>query len=106
MLNYLNTSAANVADGNLRRKTRRNDYGFTFGGPVWIPKLYDGRNRTFFFVNWEEYRAGANVTADAVSVPTAAYRNGDFSKALLPNNLGNDALGRAIFPNMIYDPAT
>ena len=35
---------------------RRNDYGFTFGGPVRIPKLYDGRNKTFFFVNFEQFR--------------------------------------------------
>src|SRR5439155_17565131 len=100
LLNIYNTKAENVANGNLRLKTRRNDYGVTFGGPVWIPKVYDGRNRTFFFFNWEQYRAGASVTADAVSVPTAAYRTGDFGKALLSNNLGNDALNRAIFPNM------
>ena len=106
LLNIYNTTAQNIANGNLRRKTRRNDYGFTFGGPVWIPKLYDGKNRTFFFLNWEQYRAGANVAADAVSVPTASYRTGDFSKALLTNNLGNDLLGRPILPNMIYDPNT
>jgi hypothetical protein len=106
LLNIYNTRPQNIANGNPRAKTRRNDYGFTIGGPVWIPKVYDGRNRTFFFINWEQYRAGANVIADAVSVPTAAYREGDFGRALLTNNLGNDALGRAIFPNMIYDPAT
>ena len=106
LLNVYNTAAVNLADGNLRRKTRRNDYGFTFGGPVWIPKVYNGKNRTFFFLNWEEYRAGANVSADAISVPTAAYRTGDFSRALLPTNLGADPLGRTIFPNMIYDPTT
>ena len=106
LLNVYNTAAVNLADGTLRRNTRRNDYGFTFGGPVWIPKVYNGKNRTFFFLNWEEYRAGANVSADAISVPTAAYRTGDFSRALLPTNLGADPLGRTIFPNMIYDPTT
>ncbi|MEO5923202.1 MAG: TonB-dependent receptor [Bryobacteraceae bacterium] len=106
LLNVYNTSAQNLQGGNLRRKTRRNDYGWTIGGPVIIPKVYDGRNKTFFFWNWEQYRASSNVTADAISVPTAAYRAGDFSRALLTNNLGNDLLGRAIFPNMIYDPAT
>jgi hypothetical protein len=106
LLNAYNSKAATIADGNPRAKTRRNDYGFTIGGPAWIPKVYDGRNRTFFFVNWEQYRAGANVIADAVSVPTADYRKGDFSKALLPNSLGTDPAGNVIFPNMIYDPAT
>src|SRR5262249_41569055 len=37
----------------LRQKPRRSDYGGTMGGPVWIPKLYDGRNKTFFFFGYE-----------------------------------------------------
>jgi hypothetical protein len=106
LLNIYNSKASTIANGNPRAKTRRNDYGFTIGGPAWIPKVYDGRNRTFFFVNWEQYRAGANVIADAISVPTAAYRLGDFNKALLPNSLGTDPAGNVIFPNMIYDPTT
>jgi hypothetical protein len=106
LLNIYNTKPENLLNGNPRAKTRRNDYGFTIGGPAWIPKIYDGRNRTFFFFNWEQYRAGNNVIADAVSVPTADYRRGDFSRALLPNNLGNDPLGRVIRPNMIYNPRT
>ena len=44
-----------------------------------IPKLYNGRNKTFFFVNWEEYRISTNVLPAALSVPTEAYRRGDFS---------------------------
>jgi hypothetical protein len=107
LLNPLNVPRASLLDaGNPRPKSRRNDYGATFGGPVWIPKLYDGKNRTFFFLNFEQYRAGAVVVADAISVPTAAYRTGDFSRALLPNILGQDPLRRNIQPNMIYDPNT
>ena len=34
-------------------RIRRNDYGFNVGGPVWIPKLYNGKDKTFFFFNWE-----------------------------------------------------
>ena len=105
-INTLNAPSIDQSGGNLRRKNRRNDYGVTFGGPVWIPKIYDGKNRTFFFWNWEEYRAGANVTADSISVPTAAYRTGNFSAALLPNNLGTSPLGGVINPNMIFDPTT
>ncbi|MCU1335740.1 MAG: hypothetical protein JWO19_1321 [Bryobacterales bacterium] len=97
----------NDGSGNLvRTKTRRNDYGFTLGGPVWIPKVYDGRNRTFFFWNWEEYKIGTNVLPNAISVPTAAYRAGNFISARLSNSLGKDPLGRDIFPNQIYDPNT
>lgn len=90
----------------IRPRTRRNDYGFTLGGPISIPKLYDGRNRTFFFYNWEEFRIANNILPAAISVPTSAYRVGDFSRARLTNRLGADPLGRDIFPNMVYDPAT
>ena len=49
------------ATGNLLRpRTRRNDFGGTLGGPVWIPKLYNGRNKSFFFFSGEEYRLGQN----------------------------------------------
>ncbi|MBV8892522.1 MAG: hypothetical protein JO266_11225, partial [Acidobacteria bacterium] len=90
----------------LRPQTRRNDFGFTLGGPIWIPKLYNGRNRSFFFFSGEEYRLGQNVIPTAFSVPTAAYRQGNFSAALLKTVLGTDPLGRPIFGNEIYDPTT
>src|SRR5215469_9640853 len=35
---------------------KKNDYGGSVGGPVWIPKLYNGSNKTFFFFSWEQYR--------------------------------------------------
>ena len=67
---------------HIRNRVRRNDYGFTFGGPIRIPKVFDGRNKSFFFVNFEQFRQ-ANVTANTVdTVPTPAYRTGDFSNAL------------------------
>jgi len=97
----------NSGNGHLLRpRTRRNDFGMTMGGPVWIPKVYDGRNRTFFFWSAEEYRLGQNVIPPAISVPTPAYRQGDFSAALLRNQLGTDPLGRPIFGNQVYDPNT
>ena len=40
----------------MRPKSRQNDFGGSFGGPVWIPKIYDGHNKTFFFFNYEMYR--------------------------------------------------
>ena len=97
----------NSGNGHLvRPQTRRNDFGATAGGPVWIPKVYDGRNKTFFFFSFEQYRLGQNVIPAAISVPTPAYRQGDFSAALLKTSLGIDPLGRPIFGNEIYDPAT
>ena len=41
---------------HIRNRVRRNDYGFTFGGPVRIPKVYNGTDKTFFFANFEQYR--------------------------------------------------
>ena len=55
-----------------------NQYGFTVGGPVLIPKAYNGRNRTFFFFGFEGARA-RRASFNAESVPTAAMRQGDFS---------------------------
>jgi hypothetical protein len=73
---------------HIRNRVRRNDYGFTFGGPVRIPKLYNGRDRTFFFVNFEQFRQ-ANVSSNGVAtVPTLAYRAGDFSTALCNSYTG------------------
>ncbi len=61
-------------------KYRYNDFGFSFGGPVYIPKIYDGRNKTFFFVSEEWLREVTYTTGTAI-VPTAAERTGDFSNS-------------------------
>ncbi len=73
----------------------RNEYGLSLGGPVIIPKLYNGRNRTFFFWNWEATRFLANTTT-RMSVPTVEMRNGDFRGLV-------DSQGR---PFTLYDPFT
>ena len=73
----------------------RNEYGVSLGGPVNIPKLYNGTNRTFFFWNWEQTRFLANTTT-RMSVPTAGMRNGDFRGL-------QDAQGRQF---TLYDPLT
>jgi hypothetical protein len=55
-----------------------NQYGFVLGGPVWIPKLYHGRNRLFFMSNFEGFRE-RRTTYASYTTPTVAMRNGDFS---------------------------
>lgn len=72
---------------HLRPAQRRNDYGFTVGGPVDIPKVYNGHDKTFFFFNWEQYREFQNINNQSITVPTQAYRNGDFSAAELKNKV-------------------
>src|SRR5689334_17381151 len=70
------------AGQHIRNAQRRNDYGFTFGGPVKLGKLYDGHDRTFFFFNFEQFRETQTVATGLTTVPTSAYRTGDFSAAL------------------------
>ena len=68
-----------------------NQYGFTLGGPVWIPKIFKGTNRLFFMANYESFRQRQTVES-VYDLPSAAMRGGDFSQ-LLPSTV-------------IYDPAT
>jgi hypothetical protein len=56
-----------------------NVYGGTVGGPVWFPHVYDGRNRTFFFFNWEGAHEGQGQ-GPSLSLPTLKMRQGDFSE--------------------------
>jgi hypothetical protein len=70
-------------------------YGFSVDGPVQIPGLYNGKNKTFFMFTGEKYREGTPAPQFS-TVPTAAMRNGDFSGLV-------DAQGKLI---TIYDPAT
>lgn len=60
-------------------KRKRNQYGFAGGGPVYIPKLYDGRNRTFWFVNIEQQKEPLGA-ATTIFVPTEEQLRGDFSR--------------------------
>jgi hypothetical protein len=71
----------------------RNEFGLTVGGPVFLPRIYNGRNRTFFFVSWEGLRQ-RSYTTNQYSVPTEAMRNGDFSEL-------KDIQGRLM---ALYDP--
>lgn len=65
---------------------RQNDFGFTASGPVWIPKVYNGRNKTFFLVSFEGFRNRVGANDTILSVPTPEMYNGDFSKWVDQNN--------------------
>ena len=56
-----------------------NTFGFSLGGPIWLPKLFDGRNRTFWFTSYEGAREGNGID-NILSVPTSKMRSGDFSE--------------------------
>src|SRR5258708_1784674 len=93
-------------------RDHQNDFGGSLGGPVWIPKLYRGRDKTFFFFSWEQYRNNEG-TSSISTLPTDAERTGDFSGVLgaaLKDKAGNPILNPCdnsqIFLGQIFNPAT
>ncbi|MCU1335206.1 MAG: Cna B-type protein [Bryobacterales bacterium] len=108
---YLANEALNSsgAYSHSKGKSRRSDYGGTVGGPIWIPKIYNGRDKTFFFFNYESSpNTTLTVSPNPIpTVPTADYRAGNFNAAALATgnkSLGVDPLNRPIIQNSIYDP--
>ncbi len=81
--------------GAAKNEFKQNTYGASFGGPLWIPKVYQGKDKTHYFFNFEGTRIAGNAFARAI-VPSELERNGDFSRTL-------DRAGR---PYTIFDPAT
>ncbi len=77
-------------------KYKQHDFGWSVGGPVWIPKLYNGRNRTFFFTAGEWFRNRVGASSGRFSVPAPEMYQGDF-RNWVDNN------GRRL---PIYDPST
>ena len=88
-------SFTNNLNGLPRAAFKRNEYGFSIGGPVVLPRLFDGHDKTFFFFNFEGVRQNTPQTI-IDSVPTALERTGDFSRTF--TSAGS--------PVIIYDPAT
>jgi len=65
----------------FRAKERYNEEGGTAGGPVWIPKVYDGRNRTFFYFTYAaDIRPATIAFSTGETLPTALMRSGNFSE--------------------------
>ncbi len=77
-------------------KYKQHDFGWSVGGPVWIPKIYNGRNKTFFFASGEWFRNRVGAGSGRFSIPTPEMFNGDFRNWV-------DGNGRFL---PIYDPAT
>ena len=87
---------ANNARSQPKPERRLHQYGFEVDGPVHLPRLYRGRDRTFFMFAWEGYREATPEPLPR-SVPTPEMRRGDFSRAVA------DRSGR---PLIIFDPLT
>jgi hypothetical protein len=100
------TSTYDAIGGKSLKSPRlnRNQYGANLGGPVWIPKIYNGRNKTFFFFNWESGRQALGAVPGYAIVPTTAQRSGDLRG--LTDSKGNplvlrDPLNVGIVGNVI-----
>ncbi len=84
----------------------KNDYGGTLGGPIRLPHLYNGHDKSFFFFSWEQlkYNIGGTTT---ITVPTLAERTGDFSDRLTNSKVGtNPCDGTPIYAGELFDPAS
>jgi len=88
--------------GLKRNLDTYNDFGGTAGGPVIIPHLYNGRNKTFFFFDYEGFRF-AHGGSGTQNVPNEAFRSGDFSAICTPGFTG----GMCNDPTLqLYDPTS
>src|SRR5207245_3465828 len=96
----------------------QNDFGGSLGGPIWVPKLYNGHDKSFFFFSWEQYRNNEGHTS-ITTLPTDAERQGDLSALLgpaltTPNPVPggqpipvlNPCDGSQEFLGQIFDPST
>lgn len=97
---YFNKLKINTTTGlpTPRGRDRYFQVGGSIGGPVWIPKVYHGRDKTFFFVNYD-YTIQPNTGTFTDTVPTAAQRGGDLSNALLATTSNGKAA-----PIYVYQP--
>jgi Carboxypeptidase regulatory-like domain len=101
LFEYLQNDALDATILNFTSKApkRFNTFGGSLGGPVTIPHLYNGHDKTFFFVDYEGNRR-RTATPEQYLVPTQAQRNGDISALpIIDPNTGNPT-------NVLTDPAT
>jgi hypothetical protein len=91
----------NNYQGVQRGPDNQNDYGFEVAGPVWLPKIYNGKDKTFFMFNMERYQyksGGSGLN----TVPDTAWNQGDFSNLLTPTT----SLGVTHAAHQLYDYTT
>ena len=94
-----------TSNQKITPRQRQLDFGGSLGGPVVIPHLYDGHDKTFFFFAYEEYYNKQTLNQGTITVPTTAYRNGDLSSLLgapIPGMV--DCLGRQVINGAVYNP--
>jgi hypothetical protein len=96
---YANAQAGKIVD--QKPIDTQNDFGASIGGPVRVPWLYNGRDKTFFFFNYEGFRQ-VNGGTSQLSAPTQAMLGGDFSALLTPMTVN----GQTFPAHILYDYST
>jgi Carboxypeptidase regulatory-like domain/TonB dependent receptor len=90
---------------SAKAELRQNQFGFVVGGPVYVPKVYDGRNKTFFLANYEGWRIRNGINQATFNVPDPAQLAGDFSASSLTPP-GPNCVPSAMQSCMPIDPNT
>jgi len=94
----------NINAGKKKSTIHVNEWGGTFGGPVRLPKLYDGRKKeTFFFVSYDGIHNVSPYATGTISVPNAQERTGDFSSSYTTATVSGVT---TTYPIKVYDPLT
>jgi len=113
--NWNSRSWVNQKNGTPQAYSYSDTYGFTIGGPIWIPHVFNGKNKLFFFVA-DEFRPANTVvnTGNFLRLPTALERQGNFSQSLnnqgaaippvIDNTTGAPFPGNIIPTNRLYTP--
>ena len=110
-----NSFSKNATGDKTPSAFKQNNYGASWGSPFFIPKLYNGKNKTFIFASWEETHKKDFTLGSLITMPTTAFKQGDFSRLFDPRftgdprsgtSSGTDALGRAVLFGQIYDPTS
>ena len=96
--------------GEPRAPLKQNEYGGTFSGPVRIPRLYNGHDKTFFFFEYTQFAWRPSSNNASLTTLPDQYRAGNFQQALGPQLVSStgqlmyDLLGKPIYSGEIYDP--
>src|SRR5207245_1552928 len=99
---YIQNEALNALDlqsktaGDKKAKFRENNWGYSLGGPVYIPKVYNGRSKTFWFTNFEKTHYTTLAPNGFATLPTVDFKNGDFSRLLDPSFTNNPLSGSQV----------
>lgn len=106
-------SFSNNALGAQKSPFKQNSFGADLGGPIIVPKVYNGKNKTFFFFSYEGARKRNYSSGALRSLPTGAFKQGDFSALFDPaftgdsrsgTTVGTDPAGNPVVFGAIYDP--